>query len=139
MTRALAMVAVDGGSDIKVNAIAPMAITRMMAAQSLGGAEPESDPERDASLVSPLVAVLVHETCPVNGETFMGGMRRYSRLFIAETEGYVDPGLDVTPETIAEHWDVISDPSRHALASDTASWSERNRRAIQSTPFDGRP
>jgi NAD(P)-dependent dehydrogenase (short-subunit alcohol dehydrogenase family) len=135
LARALAMVAASGDRDIKVNAVAPMAFTRMMAARSLNGADPDPDPERHPDLVSPVVAWLAHERCPVNGETIMGGMRRYSRLFVAETQGYVHPDLEVTPEVMAEHWDAIFDPGRAEVATDTASWSERNRQAIESVPF----
>ncbi len=137
LARALARVATTGDWDIKVNAVAPMAFTRMMAARSLNGAEPDPDPERHPALVSPLVAWLAHERCPVNGETIMGGMRRYSRLFMAETQGYVHTDLEVTPEVISEHWDAIFDPARSEVVTDTASWSERNRHAIESVPVVG--
>jgi NAD(P)-dependent dehydrogenase (short-subunit alcohol dehydrogenase family) len=137
LARALAQVAAAGDADIKVNAVAPMAFTRMMAARSLKGADPDPDPERDPALVSPVVAWLAHEQCPVNGETIVGGMRRYARLFMAETPGYVHTDLDVTHEVIAEHWDAIFDPTGSGVVTDTASWSERNRRAIESTPVVG--
>ncbi len=137
LARALAQVAAAGEADIKVNAVAPMAYTRMMAARTLKGADPDPDPERDPALVSPIVAWLAHEQCPVNGETIMGGMRRYARLFMAETPGYVHTDLDVTPEVIAEHWDAIFDPTGSGVVTDTASWSEHNRQAIESTPVVG--
>jgi NAD(P)-dependent dehydrogenase (short-subunit alcohol dehydrogenase family) len=132
LSRALATVASEEEADIKVNAVAPMASTRMMAARHLRGGEPEPDPDRDPSLVSPLVAVLVHESCPSNGETFMGGMRRFSRLFIGETAGYVHPDLEITPEAVLARWERVSDPSEWDVARDTASWSERNSTAIAS-------
>jgi NAD(P)-dependent dehydrogenase (short-subunit alcohol dehydrogenase family) len=134
LARALASAAAGSDADIKVNAIAPMAFTRMMAARGLGGAEPDPDPHRHPALVAPVVALLAHEHCPVNGETIMGGMRRYARLFLAETQGYVHPDLDVTPEVIADHWDPIFDPDRSAVVTDTAAWSEHNSRAIDSVP-----
>ena len=52
---------------IKVNVVAPMAMTRMMNARS-GDPEVPDVPERDPSLVAPLVAILCHESCPVSGE-----------------------------------------------------------------------
>jgi hypothetical protein len=82
-----------------------------------------------------MMAVLAHESCPVNGETYMGGMRRYSRLFLAETEGYVHPDLDVTPEAIAEHWDTINDPSNFGSVPSTSAWTERNAGLIRATPI----
>ncbi|MBO0728604.1 MAG: SDR family NAD(P)-dependent oxidoreductase [Acidimicrobiaceae bacterium] len=134
LTRALAAVAADADTGMKVNAVAPMAMTRMMAAQRLHGAEPEGEPERDPRLVSPLVALLAHVRCPTNGETFMGGMRRYTRIFVGETEGYVHPDLNVTPETLMERWQTIADLGSWSLASDTTSWSEHNAAAIQRPP-----
>jgi NAD(P)-dependent dehydrogenase (short-subunit alcohol dehydrogenase family) len=134
LARALASVAASGAWDIKVNAVAPMAFTRMMAARNLNGADPDPDPARHPALVSPLVAWLAHERCPVNGETIMGGMRRYSRLFMAESRGYVHSDLAVTPEVIAEHWESIFDPAQSEVVTDTAGWSERNRRAIAAAP-----
>jgi NAD(P)-dependent dehydrogenase (short-subunit alcohol dehydrogenase family) len=134
LARALASVAASGAWDIKVNAVAPMAFTRMMAARNLNGADPDPDPARHPALVSPLVAWLAHERCPVNGETIIGGMRRYSRLFMAESQGYVHTDLAVTPEVIAEHWESIFDPAQSEVVADTASWSERNRQAIAAAP-----
>jgi NAD(P)-dependent dehydrogenase (short-subunit alcohol dehydrogenase family) len=136
LARTLATVAAESDVDIKVNALAPMATTRMAEAATLKGADPPPDPERDPSLVSPMVALLVHETCPVNGEAFMSGMRRYSRLFMAETSGYVHPSLDVTPETLAAAWDLIIGQDRYRAVNGTVHWSEGNKRAIQATPLD---
>jgi NAD(P)-dependent dehydrogenase (short-subunit alcohol dehydrogenase family) len=131
LTRALSSVSDAESGDIKVNALAPMANTRMMAARQLGGADPEPDPERHPSLVAPMAALLAHETCPVRGEVLMAGMRRYSRLYLAETDGYVHHGLEVTPESLAQRWETIVDPSTHAILDGTESWSVRNQRAIE--------
>ena len=135
LTRALAAVSVGQGGDIKVNALAPMANTRMMAARDLGGADPDPEPERHPALVAPMAAVLAHESCPVQGEVLLAGMRRYSRLFLAETEGYVHGGLDVSPEALAEQWDTICDPSEHESVGSTEVWVARNSRAIATTPI----
>ena len=135
LTRALSDVAAGHGGDIRVNALAPMANTRMMAARDLGGADPVPEPERHPALVAPMAAVLAHESCPVQGQVLMAGMRRYSRLFLAETEGYVHRGLDVSPEVLAEHWDAIYDPSDHETVDGTQSWVARNLRAIEDNPI----
>jgi NAD(P)-dependent dehydrogenase (short-subunit alcohol dehydrogenase family) len=135
LTRALSAVSAGHSSDIKVNALAPMANTRMMAARDLGGADPEPEPERHSALVAPMAAVLAHETCPVQGEILMAGMRRYSRLFFAETDGYVHDGLDVSPELLAERWDAICDPIDHETVESTESWIARNLRAIEANPI----
>jgi NAD(P)-dependent dehydrogenase (short-subunit alcohol dehydrogenase family) len=135
LTRALSAVSAGHRSDIKVNALAPMANTRMMAARDLGGADPDPEPERHPALVAPMAAVLAHETCPVQGEVLVAGMRRYSRLLLAETEGYVHDGLDVSPELLAEQWDAICDPCDHETVESTESWVARNLRAIEANPI----
>jgi NAD(P)-dependent dehydrogenase (short-subunit alcohol dehydrogenase family) len=135
LTRALSDVAAAQSGDIRVNALAPMANTRMMAARELGGADPDPEPDRHPALVSPMAAVLAHESCPVRGQVLMAGMRRYSRLFLAETEGYVHQGLDVSPELLAAQWDAIDDPFDHEIVESTASWVARNSRAIDGNPI----
>jgi hypothetical protein len=41
-----------------------MAMTRMMTARQLLGEDPPSDPDREPAMVSPLVALLRHQSCP---------------------------------------------------------------------------
>lgn len=135
LTRALSAVSAGQRGDIKVNALAPMANTRMMSARDLRGADPDPEPERHPALVAPMAAVLAHESCPVQGEILMAGMRRYSRLFLAETDGYVHGGLDVSPEVLAERWDTIYDSSDHGIVESTESWVTRNQQAIEADPI----
>ncbi len=135
LTRALSAVSAGQSSDIKVNALAPMANTRMMAAREMGGADPDPEPDRHPALVAPMAAVLAHETCPVQGEVLVAGMRRYSRLFLAETDGYVHDGLDVSPELLAERWNTVCDPCDHEAVKSTEDWSARNLRAIEAKPI----
>ncbi len=84
LTRSIATMSEAHG--IKVNLIAPAAMTRM--------AGPDAD-ENDTTSpmapgrVAPLVAFLAHEACPVNGELFAAGAGRFARIFIASTPGYV--------------------------------------------------
>ncbi|MCW2538315.1 MAG: putative short-chain type dehydrogenase/reductase [Frankiales bacterium] len=132
--RALAMVGEPLG--IKVNVVAPMAMTRMMSAGMGVGSEPPRDDERDPSLVSPLVAILCHESCPDTGETYLSGMRRYARIFIAETQGYVHPDLAVTPEALLENWAAIDDLDTPHLVPDTMSWSAINEHHIKAGSHD---
>jgi hypothetical protein len=106
-----------------------------MSARDLGGSDPDPEPERHPALVAPMAAVLAHESCPVQGEILMAGMRRYSRLFLAETDGYVHDGLDVSPELLAERWDTISDSSDHETVESTESWVARNQQALEDNPI----
>ena len=52
------------------------------------GSEP---PQMSPELVAPMVAFLAHEACPVSGEIYAAGAGRFARIFIASTEGYVQP------------------------------------------------
>jgi NAD(P)-dependent dehydrogenase (short-subunit alcohol dehydrogenase family) len=132
--RALAMAGVPHG--IRVNIVAPMAMTRMMNAHT-GRAEVPDDPERDPSLVSPLVAILCHRDCPVNGEAYISGMRRVTRLFIAETRGYAHPELDLTPEHLLANWDAINDLTQQELCTGTSSWARANDRHLRAPEARG--
>ena len=113
MTRSLARAGDKVG--IKVNAIAPAAMTRM----SPGGGQ--DDPRMAPELVAPMVAYLAHETCPVSGEIYAAGAGRFSRIFIGCTEGYVDP--DATVEDIVAHWAAINDEKGYEVPFDLMAWS----------------
>ncbi len=83
MTRSLATAGDALG--IKVNLIAPAAMTRM-AGQP---AEPAGAAPMAPELVAPIVAFLAHEDCPVSGEIYAAGAGRFARMFIASTPGYL--------------------------------------------------
>jgi hypothetical protein len=98
LTRVLA---IEGaGHGIKVNAIAPIASTRMTE-DLLGDLAAAVSPES----VSPLVAYLAHEECSVNGHVYSVAGGRIARIFVAETHGVVLP--QNTPEAIRTHLPVI--------------------------------
>ena len=88
-------------ANIKANAIAPVAWTRMT--ETLLPAEFESrfTPER----VSPLVAYLAHESCETSGEVFSVGAGRISRVFVAEGPGW--RADDLTIEAIRDNWEAV--------------------------------
>ena len=94
--------------NIKANAIAPLAMTRTTE-NILGGLKDKLDP----GLVSPLVAFLSHEDCPVTGQLFSVGGGRVAQVFLGETNGYYNPNL--TPEDVQGNWDVITDRSTYAV------------------------
>jgi NAD(P)-dependent dehydrogenase (short-subunit alcohol dehydrogenase family) len=101
---------------IKVNLVAPAAVTRMAGGGDDSGA---MAPE----LVAPLVAYLAHEDCPVNGEIYAAGAGRFARIFIASASGYVQTGPEVTMEDVAEHWEAIHDDTEYTVPRDLRSWS----------------
>jgi NAD(P)-dependent dehydrogenase (short-subunit alcohol dehydrogenase family) len=87
--------------NIRVNAIAPVAKTRMTE-ELLGG---DFAAKLDPKLVSPIVAWLAHEDCPVTGEVYSAAGGRIARFFIGLTEGYYHPSL--TLEDVRDHFDQI--------------------------------
>lgn len=113
-TRQLAHVGAASG--IKVNALAPVAHTRMT--QGLSGPlgswlREQARPE----LVAPAVVWLVHEDCPVSGEIYTAGAGRVARVFIAEAKGYTSP--DLTVEDVRDHFDRIRDEADAHVFVDT--------------------
>ena len=99
LTRGLAAEGVADG--IRVNAIEPAAATRM--AENLAESEFRTWflTTMRPDLVSPVVAVLTHERCPVTGEHFVAGGGRVARTLLGETPGFVD--ADLTAESVYEN------------------------------------
>jgi NAD(P)-dependent dehydrogenase (short-subunit alcohol dehydrogenase family) len=106
LTRVLAIEGAKYG--IKVNAIAPVAKTRMTE-DILGPAADKMLPES----ITPVVAYLAHEDCPVSGEVYSVGGGRVARVFIGVTPGVVDPGLTV--ETVRDRFDEIRDETGYQV------------------------
>jgi NAD(P)-dependent dehydrogenase (short-subunit alcohol dehydrogenase family) len=98
LTRVLA--AEGAKYNIKVNAIAPVAKTRMTE-ELLGPVGDKLDP----ALVSPIVAWLVHEDCPVTGEVYSAAGGRIARMFVGLTQGYYNPKLSL--EDVRDHFEEI--------------------------------
>jgi len=108
------VLAIEGRKfNIRANAIAPVAKTRMT--EEMFGAAGEA---LDPKLVSPLVAYLASEACPVSGEVYSAAGGIISRFFIGLTPGYYNP--DLTAEDIAEHWDDIRDEAGYIVPDDSS-------------------
>jgi len=102
------VLAIEGAAHgIKVNAIAPIASTRMTE-NILGDLASKVSPET----VSPLVVYLAHEDCSVNGHVYSVAGGRIARIFVAETHGAVL--TENTPEGVRDHLSLIdeTDPER---------------------------
>lgn len=130
LTRVLAAEGAD--RNIKVNAVAPIAFTRMLA-HSLDGAAQPDDPaaqavlddlvgqylqKLDPALVAPVAAFLTHRDCPVTGEIYTVGAGHVSRFFIGRTKGFYRPGLSV--EDVRDHLAEIRDESGYTVPGGTA-------------------
>jgi NAD(P)-dependent dehydrogenase (short-subunit alcohol dehydrogenase family) len=100
--------------NIKANAIAPLALTRMTE-NLMGGAFGD---KLAPGLVSPLVAYLAHEDCPVSGQLFSVGGGRVAHVFIAETQGYFKE--DLALEDVRDNWGTITDQSGFGVPGNLA-------------------
>lgn len=124
LTRALSVEGAPFG--IKANTVHPAAHTRMVEAQQ----EEDSSllvmarASQPAELVSPAVAFLAHESCPVTGEcvSAVGGF--VNRLMLAETKGGMFPNL--TTEELRDQWPNIANEDGASIVRagfiDTSEW-----------------
>jgi len=110
LTKVLAHEGAEHG--IVVNAIAPMAVTRMNAEQVYGNAEPQEEtwqqdiadgkvPMGPASVVAPAVTWLTHRDTDVTGEVFSVSSGKVGRVAIVVGDGFFDPDLE--PEALRDH------------------------------------
>ncbi len=108
------VLAIEGAkNDIKVNAIAPVAGTRMT--QELLG--PMAD-KLEPALVSPVVAYLASEACDVTGEVYSVAGGTVSRMFVGLTQGWLKhPDKDgaLTPEDVEENLGSIRDETDYLV------------------------
>ena len=118
--------------NIKVNAVAPIAYTRMMA-HSVDSAGQQDDPSAqavlddfvgqylqklDPALVAPVVAFLTHRDCPVSGEIYTVGAGHVARFFIGRTKGFYSPALSV--EDVRDHLGEIRDETGYTVPAGPA-------------------
>jgi NAD(P)-dependent dehydrogenase (short-subunit alcohol dehydrogenase family) len=109
--------ATEGLADgVKVNLVNPSARTAMWVDPATGGEvagvprAPDDGPDPNrAEQVSPLFAVLAHETCPTTGEMYNAGAGVVARQFFADATGFGD--LELTPEKLVERWPEVVDES----------------------------
>lgn len=99
--------------NIKANAIAPLAFTRMTE-DLMGSIGDKLGPE----FVAPLVTYLAHESCEATGRLFSVGGGRVAEIFIGEAPGFFDPEL--TPESVAENWGTITNREGYSVPTTTA-------------------
>jgi NAD(P)-dependent dehydrogenase (short-subunit alcohol dehydrogenase family) len=89
--------------NIKANAIAPIAWTRMTE-NLMGDMQEKLDPK----YVSPLVAYLVSEECAVSGEVYSVAGGYVARVFIGVTTGIFE-GESISPEVVRDKIEQIRD------------------------------
>jgi len=108
------VLAVEGAKyNIRANAIAPLAFTRMTE-DLLGPVGEKLDPK----FVAPLVTYLVHESCQSTGRIYSVGGGRVAEIFIGEAPGFFDP--DLSPESVADNWDAITSREGYTVPASNA-------------------
>lgn len=125
--------ALEGAADgVLCNVIVPSAVTRMAE-----GLDISAYPPMGTDLVAPVVALLAHESCPVNGEMLIAIAGRVARAVVAETPGV--QRLSWSIEDVAEQLYAIRDlsaplvfpvvPNGHAdhirYTFESAAWASR--------------
>jgi NAD(P)-dependent dehydrogenase (short-subunit alcohol dehydrogenase family) len=125
LTRVLA--AEGSEFNIKVNAIAPIAATRMLE-RSMAGDDQQRDADEQAAMealmrpflekldparVAPVVAYLAHADCPVTGEIYSAGAGHVSRFFIGRTKGIYRSQLSA--EDVRDHFTEIRDETDYTV------------------------
>lgn len=111
LTRVLA---IEGAKhDIKVNAIAPLAGTRMTE-DLLGPLAAKLAPE----LVAPVAVWLVHRDVGVSGEVFSAAGGQVARFFVGLTRGYYNESL--TPEDVRDNFAMVRDESGYSVPAGLA-------------------
>jgi len=105
-TRVLAL---EGAKyNIKANSIAPVARTRMT--ETLLGPLAE---KLDPGLVTPVVAWLAHEDCPVTGEIYSVGGGRVAKIFVGVTPGFFKK--DLTAEDVRDNFTQVGAEEGYAV------------------------
>lgn len=89
---------------LRVNAIAPLARTRMT--ESLMG---EFAAVVDPEYVTALAVALAHPTCPVNGRVYTVGGGRVARFLIGMNDGWFDRDRARSAEHVLANLDAIDD------------------------------
>ncbi len=121
------VLAIEGAKyNIKANAIAPIAKTRMTE-ELLGPLGDMLAPE----YVSPVVAWLCHEDCPASGEVFSVGGGYVARFFVGLTEGIFD--RDLTVEAVRDRFDEIRDPAGYVIPEGTQDELKKILELFQAT------
>ena len=79
-------------------------------------------------LVSPAVALLTHERCPINGELLVAGGGRVARTLFGETPGFVDS--DLTPESVFGNLARVMDDTDAVVLRDGVQASTYNAEVL---------
>jgi len=90
-----------------------VAISHLQADSDLTRAQLQLPPE----LVSPVVGLLAHQTCPCSGKAIEAGGGKAYEVVLGTTTGY--HSADMTIEDLAERWGKVVDQTGLKIAPDT--------------------
>jgi hypothetical protein len=97
----------DGQADLKANLILPAAFQQNVLRVTDPVLQAAIDQAFTPANTSPVVALLMHEACPAQGEAIHVGGGRHARILLATTEGWQSPDDQPTPEDILAHWGEV--------------------------------
>ena len=89
---------------VRVNTIAPVALTRMTEGLPFARMMGDASPER----VAAGVAFLASEACDLTGQILVAGAGYFSTVRLVEGQGVHAPADEVSPEYVAAHWAEIA-------------------------------
>jgi NAD(P)-dependent dehydrogenase (short-subunit alcohol dehydrogenase family) len=126
--------AVEGASQgIAVNVVSPNAQT-----ESAANPRQSDDARRWAEkflspdYVAASLLWLVHDSCPLNGETILAAGPWFSRLFWGVPDGYVADGAAFTPEALRDHAEIAGSSEPFSLLRDLGAVQERRKLLLES-------
>jgi NAD(P)-dependent dehydrogenase (short-subunit alcohol dehydrogenase family) len=127
------VLSIEGAAhNIRVNAVAPIAYTRMLE-HSIATALPPGDADSqavlddlvsqhlkklDPALVASVACFLAHRDCPVTGEIYTVGAGQVSRFFVGRTKGFFRPELSI--EDVRDHLEEIRDEAGYTVPNGPA-------------------
>lgn len=131
LTKSLAHEARHKGLDIKANAIAPLAGTRL--------ARPEAK-ELWGDLMAPenvagVVAYLLSDACPVSGQVVHAGGSHVAHGFLAQTRGWSSGATPLTPEQVRDHFDQACAPEAYETPTDANDQMRIVERTVLGSPL----
>jgi NAD(P)-dependent dehydrogenase (short-subunit alcohol dehydrogenase family) len=126
LVKSLAHEARNKELDIKVNAVAPLAGTRL--------ARPEAK-ELWGDLMEPanvagVVGYLLSAECPVNGEVVHAGGSHFARGFLGQARGWQSGATPLTPEQVRDHFAEAFDLDGFEVPADANDQMEIVERAV---------
>ena len=120
LTRSLDQEAQRSAADLKVNALLPMAATRM----SSEGQRELWKGLNDASEVAPVVGYLASEACGLSGRAIVTGGTHVAEVRLSQSPGWAHGATGLTPEDVAGHLSEITDFSAPVYPTSTVGYME---------------